>query len=289
MAKLGLAVFGQELYFEESVRAIESFPDVPEHDRLSAKIADLLTHPSETTRLRVATKIVQRFFKSASGRSHPVPFLKLVNAVGIESSRRDLLYWRTARTDTVIAAIARDILYPYFVLNTIPDGYDEASFRMANTSALFSIDRIISRDFAVHYAKNIWAFDSARTVTLALRIMKQAQILDAISVKLGRRHVLGYYPEPRSLQPEVFAYCMYEEFLDRESAPLVSLNRVQNGDCAKLFLRSPLQVESLLRQLQKRKLVEYVGLPGVRHIRFTSPDLGALTDTLAPDSPPKGK
>ena len=261
-----LATFGQELYFQESIRAIECFSDLPADDQLLAKIAELLPHPSENTRLRVASKLVQRFFKAG------LPYLRLVKSLKSDAVRRELLYWRIARTDEVVAAIARDIFYPYFVLNTLPKGYDESSFRMANTATLFSVDRIVSRDFAVRYAREAWGFDSARTVTLALRIMRQAEILDSISVKLARRHVLGYFPQPHSLKPEVFAYCMYEEFLGDHPTP----DRIQNGDCSKLFFLNRLQVDSLLKTLAKRKLIEFEGL----HVRFAFSDLHSLVTQL---------
>jgi len=280
----GLAAFGQELYFQESIRAIECFSVLPvptirdarsrgTDGHLPEKIAELLPHPSQNTRLRVASKIIQRFFKGSPA------FLRLVNAIKCDATRRELLYWRTARTDTVIAAIAREIFYPYFVLNVLPKGHDESSFRMANTATLFSAARVISRDFAVRYAKEAWSFDSGRTVTLALRIMKQAEILDSISVKLGRRHVLGYFPQPHSLKAEVFAYCLHEEFLGQEcnSCPNVeSADRVHNGDCSKLFFLNRLQVDSLLKTLQKRKLIEFQGM----HVRFAYSDLDALVTQL---------
>lgn len=272
------ATFGQELYFDESIRAIESFPEIPEHDHLAEKITEFLPHPSQSTKLRVATKIIQRFFKSPDGKSHATAFIKLVNSLKSESARRDLLYWRAARTDTVIAALAREVFYPYFVLNAVPEGYDESAFQLANTATLFAIDKVISRDFAVEYARRIWDFDSARTITLALRIMKQAEILDTIIVKLGRRHVHGYYPQPHSARAAVFAYCMYEEFSADGSPP--SIDRVLNGDCAKLFFLSPLQVESLLKTLEKKKLIQYLSMTGGRYIHFTPPDLDTLVNSL---------
>ena len=278
------AVFGQELYFEESIRAIGSFHDVPEHDRLSARIAEQLPYSSPATRLRVATKIVQRFFKSPDGKSHAAPFLRLVNGLKSESARRDLLYWRTARTDSLIAAIAGEIFYPYFVLNELPQGYDEASFRMANTAALFSVDRVISLDFAVEYARRMWNFDSARTVTLALRIMRQAGMIDAVNVEIGDHHVLSYYPLPHSMSPEVFAYCMGEEFLDAESLPAIPLDRLYNGDCVRLFFLGRLQANSILKSLEQRCLIERTTLRGARHARFTVQDLDALAGSLIPST-----
>ena len=272
-----LATFGQELYPQESIRAIECFSDLPvptirdarsrgTDDQLLSKIAELLPHPSESTRLRVASKLIQRFFKGSPA------YPRLVKALKCDAERRQLLYWRAARTDAVIAAIAEEVFYPYFVLNALPKGYNESSFRMANTATLFSVDKVISRDFAVRYAREAWGFDSERTVTLALRIMKQADILDSISVKLGRRHVLGYFPQPHSLRPEVFAYCMYEEFLGDPPSP----DRIQNGDCSKLFFLNRLQVDSLLKTLDKRKLIEFEGM----HVRFAHSDLDSLVMQL---------
>jgi len=263
MAKL--AIFGQELYYEESIRAIETLADVNANDLLE-KVAELLPHPSQNTRLRVASKLIQRYFKDGPA------FPRLIKSLKSDAARRELLYWRAARTDEVIAMIAREVFYPYFILNAIPKGYDEASFRMANTATLFSVDRIISRDFAVRYAREVWGFDSARTVTLALRIMKQAEVLDSISVKLGRRHVLGYFPQPLSLRPEVFAYCLYEEFLSDHPAP----DQVQNGDCSRLFFLNRLQVDSLLKTLAKKKWIEFEGM----HIELAFPDLDALVRQL---------
>ena len=273
-----LATFGQELYLDESIRAIEQFSDDADH-HLAARIAGLLTHPSEATRLRVASKIVQRFFKAADGRSRSTAFLKLVRTLKSDSARRDLLYWRAACTDGVIAALAAEVFYLYFVLGEPPRGYDEDSFRVANTATLFAVDRMISRDFCVRYAREMWDFDSARSVTLALRIMKQAGILDAVSMKLHRRHVLGYYPQPHPVATEVFAYCLHEEFLD--DSPTVSLDRIHNGDCVKLFFINRLQADSLLARLEKQKLIEFVALPGGRSIRFACPSLDALVDGLA--------
>jgi hypothetical protein len=273
------AVFGQELYHEESLQAIKSLQNVEDDRRLALRIADLLPHSSQGTRLRVASKIAQRFFKP-SGELPSTAFLKFVNGIENDQARRDLLYWRAARTDSIIAAIASEVFYPYFILNSIPSGYDESAFHMANTATLFEIDRVITTDFASDYAKKAWGFNSSRTVTLALRIMKQAQILDCVSVKLGRRHVLGYYPQQHSLRPEVFAYCMCEEFLEAKSDFSLSLDRLHNGECVKLFFLNRLQVDSLLRSLERKRLIKPVALPGGRHIRFSSGKPDSFVDDL---------
>lgn len=266
-----LAIFSQELYFEESIQAIEFFSKCSETEGLQQRIADLLPQPAKSSRLRVASKIIQRFLKQDTSPS----FARLIGGIKSLSARQELLYWRTARTDWIIASLARDLFYPYFVQKTIPGGYDEASFRMLNTATLFAVDEIISRDLAIAFSRDVLKFDSPRTVTLALRIMKQAEILGAILVKLNRRHVLGYFPQPRALMPEVFAYCMYEEFPKG-----AALDQIHNGDCVRLFFINRLQADSLLKTLEKRKLIRFENRPGGRYVSFVPVDAESLVDSL---------
>ncbi len=280
MKRKELAAFSQELYYDESIRAIEAFADISDLDGLREKIAQILPQHSESTRLRIASKIIQRFFKSPDGRSLSSEFLKLTSQLKNDSARRDLIYWRTSRIDLLISAIASEIFYPFFVLQTLPAGYNEATFRMDNTASLFPIDSIITRDFVIKYAKKAWAFENVKSITLALRIMKQAQILDAISVSIGRRRILGYYPRPHSPNIEAFAYCLYEESLGCGNLAILSLDHVQNHNFAKVCLVSRLQVDSMLRETEKKGLISFLNMSGGRHVKLTLPSLGDLVEKL---------
>jgi hypothetical protein len=120
----------------------------------------------------------------------------------------------------------------------------------------------------------MWQFDSVRTVILALRIMRQARMLESVLLEVSGRHVLGYYPQPHPMSVEVFAYCLYEEFFDE--SPTVALDRIYNADCVKCFLLLPYQVDSMLKELQEQGLVTTVAYPGGRHIKFTVSDLSSL-------------
>ena len=64
-------VFSQELYYDESIRAIESFADAPRRRELHARIAEELPYPSAAMRNRVASKIIQRFFVNPSYPTSP--------------------------------------------------------------------------------------------------------------------------------------------------------------------------------------------------------------------------
>lgn len=275
-----LAVFGQEFYFEESLRAIERIGDLPENTQLNAAIAELLPHPAESTRLRVASKIAQRFFRHGDDTSLYAPFSRFAQWLKSDSDRRDLLYWRTARTDRLIAAISAEVIYPYFVLQELPAGYDDTTFRLANRQTLLSVDRAITIDLVKDYARRAWGFESTRTITLALRIMRQARILDAASIEAGEHHVTAYFPTPHSMSPDVFAYCVYEEFARVDRSLAVSLDRIYNADCVKLFLLTRLQGDSMLRTLEQNGLIEPTGSRGTKQIRFAYPSIGALVDRL---------
>lgn len=270
----GFTVFSQELHYDESIRAIESFADAPRRKELHARISEALPYSSYTTRDRVATKIIQRYFVNPDGTFPAAAFLKMVSARKSDEIRRDLIYWRAARTDPLIEAVAGELFHAYFVLGKIPQGYGEPEFHMLNTATLFSVDSVITRDFAIEYARRVWGFDSPRTIALALRIMRQAGILDTISVTLGRRRVHGYYPLPHIPRPEVFAYCICEEFLSE--SPLISTDRLRNSAFAKVFLLSGLQMDSLAKAAEKKKLLAADG----RYWRLIHGSLGELVEAL---------
>lgn len=279
IGKKRFRVFSQELYLEESIRAIEMFGNLAGQSDLRGKIADILPQHSTATRHRVASKIIQRFFREPGSKSPCLPFLRLVANIPESSIRRDLLYWRTARTDSVISAIASEIFYPVFVLGTLPSGYDESSFRMANIAALFSTDMVITRDLVVNYARRTWNFQNIQSLTLALRIMRQAELLGAIPVTIERRRILGYYMQPHSLALEVFVYSLYE---DSQTArrKVLSFDQIQSGEVAKTFLLSRLQADSLLKSAEKKGYVSFIGIRGTRHISLTYENLQTLVDSV---------
>ncbi|MCL6520238.1 MAG: hypothetical protein K6T99_10430 [Armatimonadetes bacterium] len=180
----------------------------------------------------------------------------------------------------MISAIASEIFYPFFVLQSLPANYDEHTFRMDNMASLFPIDSIITRDLIIKYAKKIWGFESEKTITLALRILKQAEILDSVSVAIGSRHTLSYFPRPRIPHLETFIYCLYEEPLYSGASAVQSLDRIQNGDFAKLFLLNRLQIDSLLKTAEKEGFICFISMPGSRHVKLLFPSLEDLVDKL---------
>ncbi|MHB0997740.1 MAG: hypothetical protein ACYC27_00725 [Armatimonadota bacterium] len=274
------STFGQELYLQESIDALDRFHDTQEHGQLRTHLADVLPHKSINTRLRVASKIIQRLFTTPGLEDITPSFVHLVNSMTNENDKCDLIYWRTARTDSIIKVIASEIFYPYFIQHSFPAGYTEESFHIANTRSLFEIDRVITSDFATHYAEKMWNFNSGRTVKLALRIMRQAGILDSILIKIGKSSVYGYYTQPRTMKPETFGYCLCEEFMNESSGIMASLDQVQSSDCVKIFLLNKLQVDSMLKYLERKKLITFISRHGGRYIKFNSPDIDSYVRSI---------
>lgn len=281
--------FGQELYQDISIQAIEQFHCITDHNLLLQSISGILPQPSEKTRLRLAMKLVQRFFSGYESDKRPMPYLHLVTNLSDTQEKNDLIYWRTAETDRLISAITSNIFYPFFILNKIPDGYSEQTFNMINTGSLFIMDNIITTDFAINFAKTVWGYTSVKSIRLALRIMRQAEIIDSMHTRKGRKSILGYYPNPHGISANVFAFCMYEELLIGKSLLTPSLDQVQSADASKLFFMSRPQVDSMLKTLEKKGVVEMVNQHGGRYVRLTVPDMDSLVKLLLENQHRKGR
>ncbi|MDI6827941.1 MAG: hypothetical protein QME62_05600, partial [Armatimonadota bacterium] len=73
---------------------------------------------------------------------------------------------------------------------------------------------------------------------------------------------------------------LYEESLGCGDLPILSLDHVQNHNFAKVYLISRLQVDSMLREIQKKGLISFLNMAGGRHVKLIIPSLGDLVDRL---------
>src|SRR5687768_7564079 len=120
--------FGQEFYPYESIRALK----LAEKARVSGRhtlieaIAEQLPQASEKTRTRVAAKIVQRYISGPRRVLTPPPyqqpFVRLIARNRHVPTQIELLYYRLAKTDTIVASLARELFYPACVIGRPPDG-----------------------------------------------------------------------------------------------------------------------------------------------------------------------
>jgi hypothetical protein len=270
---------GQEFYFDETIAALAALDlEAKPRDQIRA-IETTLTQPSPKTRQRIAEKIHQRYIASAAADAS-VPFVPLVNALRSRKVRRELLVYQLSRVDTLVAGIAGEVFYPYFVWNRLPKGYDENGFRRANTGTLIDTDRFISTRLCRQYAKKHWRFESAASIGVALRILRDARIVDSTYVRVGSKRMLGWIPTFRGIASAAFLYALLEEFGDTLTAG-VPLDRVQNSRAALLFMLSPLAADTLIELARRTAGVSILGRGSIRRLALSPAPPRARLEQLA--------
>ncbi|HUT73287.1 MAG TPA: hypothetical protein VM221_00445 [Armatimonadota bacterium] len=275
-ARQSFAAFGQELYPEDAARALCLALEMETRAELHARIAAGLPQASAKTRGRIADKLIQRLIAVERGKVIVSPFVRLAAGLRDPQARTELIYYRTARTDTIIAAIAAEIFYPHFVHGRPPRGFSPVHFRAANTGALFDYDRVITRPFISTYARRAWDFHSEPTLTRALRVLREAGLIEVLPGAPGARRP-SFTVAPHTLRLPTFAFCLYEEFAARRS-PALALDQIQNADFARTFILRPVEVTALTEEARRRKLVARSGGAAPRYA--PAMDRDALVDAL---------
>lgn len=293
------ARFGQELYARETIAAAAVVARLEDGDAgpLTDRIAAVLPQTSAATRRRLATKLLQRM-AAGTALCEPAPgvgsmgpdvaavpenaaslkvvcFARLLSSLQDTQARRDLVYYATARVDDLVGAIAREILYPYFVEDRIPAPYGEDEFIMANAGLLLAPEPILTTGFVADYARRVWGFESERTVGLALRILRQAGILLSAPLLGARGRVAAYTLAPHGISLAALLWGLYDEFGHESLAP--AWDQVAHARFARIFVVSPSVVNSRLWEAEKVGLVGRWSAGGARRVALKVRDVDALT------------
>jgi hypothetical protein len=252
------AAFGQELYPDEAAQALRLALQAATRAELRGQIIAALPQPSLKSRARIADKLIQRLIPVEKGAVIVAPFVRLAANIADTQARAELIYYRTAQTDSIIGAIAAEILYPYFIQGRPPKGFSASQFRFANTGALFDYDNVVTRSFVVRYARDAWGFDSEQSVTRALRILREARLIEALPNPPGTARQLSFALAPHTMRLPTFAFCLYEE-LAGGAPPAPPLDRIQGADFARIFIVRPQEVTALAEEARRRKLLARSG------------------------------
>ncbi|UCH34903.1 MAG: hypothetical protein JSV65_00675 [Armatimonadota bacterium] len=271
------AAFGQELYPDEAAHALRLALDVERRADLRAQLIAALPQTSEKTRGRIADKLIQRLIPVTKGQVVVSPFVRLAASITDTQARTELIYYRTAQTDSIIAAIAAEIFYPYFVQGRAPKGFTAGQFRLANTGALFDYDNVLTRSFISAYARKTWGFRSEPTVTRALRILREAGLIEALPSAPGSPGQPAFAVRPHTMRLPTFVFCLYEEFAARRS-PGLALDQMQNAQFARMFIVRPVDVTAMAEDARRRKLLLRTGGAAPRFTPAT--DLDGLVEML---------
>jgi hypothetical protein len=265
------ATFGQELYARETVRAAELIAnasrDLFGETNYAAAVADALPHSSASTRARLATKLVQRLSAASDFADCPRDFARLLTGLGDSQVRRELVFYSVARADRIVAAIAREVLYPYFIEERLPRGVSDTEFALHNTWRLLMVEPLVTIPFIAWYAERYWDFVSARTVVLALRIFRQAGILNVSPLSGEERRTHACTLAPHGLSLAAFVWCLYDEFADVPMPP--SFDRVERADFAQIFVAPPSVINALLHEAEQGGYLRLSDAEGSRRIELT--------------------
>jgi hypothetical protein len=310
------ARFGQELYVQETIAAatiLAIHAEEGDPRPVRERVADSLPQRSPATRLRVAVKLLQRITAGASVRATPgkrasvgdgspaamsvsqdadgslptglTAFARLLSGLPDTQARRELVYYAAARADKLVGAIARDLLYPYFIENRIPPPYTEDEFIMANAGLLLAPEPILTTGCVVDFARRAWGFESERTICLALRILRQVGVVFSSPLLDARGRVHAYTLAPHSLSLSALLWGLYEEFGRENLAP--AWDQVGRAQCARLFVVPPSVVASRLWEAERAGLVGFWSAGGVRRVALKVREPEALARLLL--AGPEGK
>jgi hypothetical protein len=276
--------FGQEFYPYESVRALKFADKTKITDRraLVDHIATHLTQSSEMTRLRIAAKIVQRYFSATRREIVPPPqtqpFVRLVARSRHTPTQMELLFYRLSKVDAIVGAIARDLFYPVCIAGRPPDGISSGEFAARNGAQLLAPEPLLTRSFILEYSEKSWNFTNRSTIDRSLRVLQGAGLIARERQTELRDHPTAFRLSQHNVSLATFLYALYDEFLPHahNAALALSCDVLPVSDFARTLLLSPAQVEEHCRVARSHQLLAQHG----RNLRLVFGNLDALVDTM---------
>jgi len=267
MATAKLPRFGQELYLRETVEAARLLDRLGAGAHAAQAVSAILPQSSPTTRRRVATKIVQRLHGGMAGSNARTAFVRLLAGLQDSEARRELVLYGTATSDLLVGAIARELLYPYFVEEGLPVGVtaDEASLQ--RDGVLVTMERMLTLRVLGLYAERRWAFTSERCLRLGLRILQHAGVLFPQRIRGASGAVQGYVQAPHGMSLPTLVWCFHAEL--SAASPPPTEDRVLTADFARTLVAPPSLVHARLREAEREGLLSVRHGPGGR--RVTAP------------------
>ncbi len=205
-------------------------------------------------------------------------FARLMAHLPDTQARRELVFYAAARADGLIEAIAREILYPYFIEECIPAPYEEDDFIMANAGLLLAPEPILTSGLVADYARLVWDFDSERTISLALRILRQAGILLSAPLLGERGRVAAYTLAPHGLSLPTLLWGLHDQYARQGVAP--AWDQVGRARCARLFVVPPAVVSARLWEAERAGLVGFWNMVGTRRVLLKIRETDALSRLL---------
>lgn len=236
---------------------------------------------TETGRRRAAAAVLGRLGVGRKQHAEPRALHRLLAELS-EPVGRQLLVYVIAIREPLLAALAADVLYPYFVHHQTPVGLTTEEFRAFNANGLFEVAGAITHTAVAAYARRQHGITYASVTRRALRLLRKGGILASAWMARGRRRCLGYFPILGCPDLACFAYALYVVHAEGDR---VRLDQLRAGVFSKLFLLRPIAIDFLLEQAREAGLLQHAR-PGM--VRLCRGSLEEATEALM-DRRPDGE
>jgi hypothetical protein len=236
-----------------------------DRDRLLGAAAPLSEATTKSAHHRASTAIMTRL---GLGRRRHVEAgsLHRILAALSEPAGRQLLAYVVARNEPMLAALAREVLYPHFVEHAAPQGFTAEEFSAINANGLFEVAGAVTHAGVAAYARRCWRIRDPSSTRRALRLLRKGGVLAATWIARGSRRCLGYFPIVGLPDIACFTYALYPM---RDEAHYVRLDRLRAGLFVHLFLLRPVAVDYLIERAEELGLVQQTR-PGLVDLSFAS-------------------
>lgn len=259
---------GQELHYRASFKIARLLVGgCLSRDDLLAAAAPLTDAGTDSARHRAASTIMTRL--GLGRRRHLAPgSLHRILATLSEPAGRQLLTYVVALAEPMLAALAREVLHPYFVEHEVPAGFTAEEFSAINANGLFEVAGAVTHAGVAAYAQRCWRIKDPSATRRALRLLRKGGVLGATWIARSSRRCLGYFPVLGLPDVACFAYALYSM---RDEARYVRLDRLRAGLFVRLFLLRPVAVDYLIDRAEELGLVDQTQA-GVVELPFASLD-----------------
>jgi len=261
----------QELHYE-AAREVARRICAGEGDReaLLVAAAPLAEATTPAGRRRAAATVMTWLGLGRRRRVSPAGLLELLARLPEDSGRR-LWTYAVATQEPMLAAVAREVLYPFFVQCGTPKGFGAEEFSAVNANGLFEVAGAITHAAVAAYASRQWGLGDPAPTGRALRVLRKGGVLAATWISRSSARCLGYFPLGGLPDLACLGYAIYST---PGHAGYVRLDRLRAGLLVHLFLLRPIAVDYLLDQAMDAGLVEEPEA-GVAALRF-----GSLEDAV---------
>ena len=264
-------VLTQELHYRAAVEVARRLCEgESEREALLTEAARLTEATTADGRRRAAAAVMTRLGLGRRRRVSAAGLHRLLTALPERTGRRVWTYV-VAQAEPMLAAVAREALYPYFVQNRTPKGFTAEEFSAINANGLFEVAGAMTHGAVAAYAERAWGIAEPGPTGRALRILRKGGILAAAWLSRRRARCLGFFPVGGVPDVACLAYALHSL---REHGDRVRLDRIRAGLFVHLFLLRPIAVDYLLERAQGLGLI---GRPrrGVAALAF-----GALDEVV---------